>query len=63
MRGRLGIGAECGISHLSKDAHENFGSFDINVVVVGDGANMVLNEKRPKIGNNGGWNCVGYKIK
>ena len=35
-------------SHVSKDAHENSASFDINVVVVGDGANMVLNEKPTK---------------
>ena len=34
--------------HVSKDAHENSASFDINVVVVGDGANMVLNEKPTK---------------
>ena len=35
-------------SHVSKDAHENSASFDINVVVVSDGANMVLNEKPTK---------------
>ena len=35
-------------SHISKDAHKNSASFDINVVVVGDGANMVLNEKPTK---------------
>jgi len=30
------------------DAHENSASFDKNVVVVDDGANMVLNEKPTK---------------
>ena len=35
-------------SHISKDAQENFVSFDTNVVVVGDGANMVLNGKPTK---------------
>ena len=51
-------------SHVSKNAHENSSSFDKNVVVVVDGANMVLIENRPKIGNYEGWNCVARaKIK
>ena len=33
---------------LSKDSHENSASFDINVVVVGDGPNMFSNEKPTK---------------
>ena len=37
-----------------KDVQENSKSFDTNVGVVGDGTNMVLNEKRPKIRNYGG---------
>ena len=49
LRGRLGKGQDAAnFSHISKNAHEilrNSASFDINVVVVGDGANMVLNEK------------------
>ena len=35
-------------SHISKDAQENSISFDINFMVVGDGANMVSNEKPTK---------------
>ena len=34
--------------HISKDAQENSTSFDINVVLVGGGANMVFNEKLTK---------------
>ena len=34
--------------HSSKDAQENSTSFDINVVLVGGGANMVFNEKLTK---------------
>ena len=45
-------------SHVSKDAHENSASFDINVVVVGDGANMVLNEKPTKK-----WKLQGLKLR
>ena len=44
--------------HVSKDAHSNFESFDINVVVVGDGANMVLNEKLIK-----NWKLRGLKLR
>ena len=32
----------------SKDAHKNSASFDINFMVVGDGANMVSHEKPTK---------------
>jgi hypothetical protein len=46
-------------SQISKDAQKNSTFFDTNVVVVGDGANMVLNENRPKIEKFGGENCVG----
>ena len=35
-------------SNVSKDAQENSTSFDANVVLVGGGANMVLNEKPAK---------------
>ena len=35
-------------SYIPKDAHDNSASFDINVDVVGDGANMVLHEKPTK---------------
>ena len=45
-------------SRVSKDAHENSASFDINVVVVGDGANMVLNEKPTK-----NWKLRGLKLR
>ena len=45
-------------SHISKDAQENFVSFDTNVVVVGDGANMVLNEKLTK-----NWKSRGLKLR
>ena len=46
LRGRLGKGVERGkLSHIS----ENSTSFEINVVVMGDGENMVLNEKLTKI--------------
>jgi len=50
--------------HISKDTQENSTSFDINVVVGGDGANMVLNEKPTK-----NWkptqfvtHCSGYSV-
>ena len=36
------------VSHISKDARENSASFDTNVVLVGGGANMVLNQKPTK---------------
>ena len=45
-------------SHISKDAQENFASFDTNVAVVGDGANMVLNEKLTK-----NWKLRGLKLR
>ena len=45
-------------SHVSKDAHENSASFDINVIVVSDGANMVLNEKPTK-----NWELRGLKLR
>ena len=35
-------------SHASKDAQENVTSFDTNVVLGDDGANMVFNEKPTK---------------
>ena len=35
-------------SNVSKDVQENPTSFDTNVVLVGGGANMVLNEKPAK---------------
>jgi len=44
--------------HISKDAQENSTSFDINVVVGGDGANMVLNEKPTK-----NWKLRGLKLR
>ena len=47
-------------SQISKDAPENSTSFYTNVVVVGVGANMVLNENRPKIEKFGVENCVGW---
>ena len=45
-------------SHISKDAPENSTSFDTKVVVVGGGANMVLNEKPTKI-----WKLRGWKLR
>ena len=45
-------------SQLSKDAHENFTSFDTNIVLGGDGANMVLNEKPAKK-----WKLRGLKLR
>jgi len=44
--------------HISKDAQENSSSFDINVVVGGDGANMVLNENPTK-----NWKLRGLKLR
>ena len=46
-------------SHISKDAPENSTSFDTKVVVVGNGANMVLNEKPTKIWRWPGWKLPG----
>ena len=49
LRGRLGKGHDAAnFSQISKDAQENSTSFDTKVVVVGVGANMVLNEKPTK---------------
>ena len=45
-------------SHLYKSAHENSSSFDKNVVVVGDGPNMVLIEKPTK-----NWKLRGLKLR
>ena len=45
-------------SHISKDAPENSTSFDTKVVVVGGGANMVLNEKPTK-----NWKLRGLKLR
>ena len=44
VRGQFATNFSC----VSKDAYKNSTSFDTNVVVVGDGANMVLNEKPTK---------------
>ena len=43
---------------ISKDAQENSTSFDTNPVLGGDGANMVLNEKRTK-----NWKLRGLKLR
>ena len=45
-------------SYVSKDAQENSTSFDTNPVLGGDGANMVLNEKRTK-----NWKLRGLKLR
>ena len=44
--------------HVSKDAHKNSASFDINFMVVGDGANMVSHEKPTKK-----WKLRGLKLR
>ena len=49
FRGRFGRGQDAAnFWHRWKDAQENSTSFDINVVLVGGGANMVFNEKLTK---------------
>ena len=46
-------------SYVSKDAQENFTSFDTNDVTVNDSGNMVLNEKTNQKFQISGWKLRG----